>query len=259
MKTKRIVTILIAVAFITVVLFSVFFSFSLKKIDFDFNVVKGTDALEVVETSNKYMGKNLLTFDIDTIKNEIEENPYFEVVSIKKQNPNTVKVSVNERIETFALKHEEEFLILSKDGHVLKTVKSDEYVDSTSIVTLNCDALEFGSINVGGKVEFVKNDIFVSIIESLNYVSCNDCIKEVVVEVTDLNYNAKFYLYSGVNILVTKVNEDASNKLKQGFMAYNGEIADSDGNTISDYEKFTSSIEVVKLDDGRIRTFWHED
>ncbi|MBO4594645.1 MAG: FtsQ-type POTRA domain-containing protein, partial [Clostridia bacterium] len=138
MGSRRLPTILIAVAFFIVVVFSCIFAFTVSDVHADFWVSGEFDAETVQNKLDGYKGKNLIFFNAEEIKTELEKDPAVEVISIRKEFPNVLWVSVKERIESFRISQGGETLVLSEEGYVLKKSSVDDYsADKLFDLTLN--------------------------------------------------------------------------------------------------------------------------
>ena len=105
MQTKKISVILIAVAFMLVVLFSCVGLFSVKKIEINFAVSDQTDSASIQSTLDGFLGDNLLFMKTEEIEKALKGYHYMEVVSVKKQYPNVITVSLKERREIYYIKY----------------------------------------------------------------------------------------------------------------------------------------------------------
>ena len=82
-------------------------------------------------------------------------------------------------------------------------------------------------------------------------VDLTDCIEEIsVFTMGSESADVTFGIYTGVDIVVQKADEDGINKVIEGFNAY-----DSNAN---DYEKMFKKILVNKTAEGKIQVTWSE-
>lgn len=84
------------------------------------------EAAELKETLDKLVGKSTTFLKLETVRAAVEKYPNFRVETLEKKYPSTVKVSVVERKETFAiLQGEERYAILDEDGLYLYDKKEN--------------------------------------------------------------------------------------------------------------------------------------
>lgn len=73
----------------------------------------------IVELSGFHAGTHLLLCDLNKAKAGIEANPYLKVLSIRRELPRTIRISVEERKEVAALAGQGYDVIIDKEGYVL--------------------------------------------------------------------------------------------------------------------------------------------
>lgn len=92
MNTKRIVLILIAIAFLLIAVFSLVGLFAIKKVEVDFAVSEDREVESIQTLLDGYNGKNLMFLNIDDVKDTLKGYHYLEVLSVDKQ--------ISQRIES---------------------------------------------------------------------------------------------------------------------------------------------------------------
>ena len=107
-------------------IFSCFGIFSLKKVDVKFSVCVGTDTLEVQQTLNKFIGKNLLFLDETEVVSSIKDKQYMEVLSVKKQFPNVLSMEIRERREVYYVGVNDKVYVANEDGFVLNSFNATD-------------------------------------------------------------------------------------------------------------------------------------
>lgn len=252
MKTKRTMVILIATVFAFVLLFSCILLFSVKKVQTKFTVATDIETLEIEQRLSSYCGENLLFFNCEEIENLIKEYPYFELVSVEKQYPNVINVSLKERLETYYLITEEKIYVTDKAGILLKVLSVSEWDGNVSreIITLSFDGVVFFEQVLGQKIVCDEQDLFDITLKMAMSVDLTDCIKSINVVNAPEQQDVSFSTYTGVNILVTQALTRGEEKTVAGFDAYN--------NKTDDYLKTYNNIIVVLKDDGTILPIWTE-
>ncbi|MBO5713829.1 MAG: FtsQ-type POTRA domain-containing protein, partial [Clostridia bacterium] len=201
---------------------------------------------------NEYCGENLLFFDCQEIENLVKEFPYFELVSVEKQYPNVINVTLLERLETYYLITDETVYVTDKDGIVLNkfdTVDLDDNI-SREIITLTFDGVVFTEQTLGAKIVCDSQELFDLTLNMAKSVDLTDCIKSIKVEKAPEKQDVYFTTYTGVNILITEALNRGEEKTVVGFNAYNDKT--------NDYLKTYNNIVVVLKDDGTILPVWTE-
>lgn len=134
MKYKKLLIFITSLIFVTTLVFSSVFFFKIAEIDLTVNSVIGSNEnLDGVLSSRleKYNGKNILFVSVKDVKKEMENaSGYVKVNSVKKVFPNKLAVDVEERVEVFAIKRQNEYYILDENFNTL--VKKQENVNNVN-------------------------------------------------------------------------------------------------------------------------------
>ncbi len=265
MNTKKLATILIAVAFALIVLFSCMALFSLKEIKVDFAVAEDTDTSDVQETLNEFLGKNLMFLKTSEVINALKDYHYMEVLSVEKSYPNVLKVKIEERREIYYLEHAEKVYVTTSEGFVLNSLDKSEYVSNTERdkITLKIteidlendtekDALLTGNA-VGETIALSGDDFLTQVFEMAKTVQLTDCIKELKVEKAVLGTvvatrDVVITTYTGVTIRIMNADEQGLDKIKKAFIEYD--------NASTDYIKTFDYIHAFLSNEGEILTEW---
>ena len=260
MGSRRLPTILIAVAFFIVVVFSCIFAFTVSDVHADFWVSGEFDAESVQNKLDGYKGKNLIFFNAEEIKTELEKDPAVEVTAIRKEFPNVLWVSVKERLQSFRVSQGGETLVLSEEGYVLK--KSSVYdFSADKLFDLTLNGITVTGAPVGKKVQTDNDELFYTLVEMANFIDLTDTANGLTF--TRREYSeAVFAMRTGVNIRLQVGREKnfGLDMISKAFDAYNGKLLNGEGRAMSDYEKFTSSIIVTRRADGSgINVTWSEE
>ena len=252
MKSKKILASLICVIFVAVLLCGAYFSFTIKQVKGSFAFTEKISAQSVQKTLDKFVGGNLLSFDTESVKQEIEKEPYLKVISVEKAYPNVVNVSVVERREVYLIDHGESTYILDETGHVLSTL-TDERKNSPEFNYRDFITLSLNGINVLGDVvigESIKTSsplVLSKAFELAEYSRLTDCISGMKVSVTPLTKDVVFSTYTGVSIEIYDLLIDGDEKIELALSLYESEDSDfvkSNGKLIV-YSDVNSSVKAV--------------
>ncbi len=252
MKLKRSLTVLIIALFAFVVTFSFFGIFSVRKVEATFAVSENTNVEQLQEKFDSLLNKNLLFLNEQEIYDCLIDNQYMEVLSVEKAYPNVVKVSVKERREIYYLKCGDGYLVTTAEGFVLRIVNGEQALNGErDKIILNLDGISLLDWSVGKMVKTDKDDLLKIVFEMAKSVNLTDSIQEITVfTMGGESADVTFSIYTGVDIVVQKADDDGVNKAIEGFSAY-----DSHAN---DYEKMFKNILVNKTAEGKIQVTWSE-
>ena len=240
MNTKKIAVILIAIAFTLIAIFSFIGLFSVKKVNVDFSVSANTDTGEVQRVLDTALGANLLFYNTEDLKSVLKDYHYLEVLSVDKQFPNQINVSIKERREVYYIINGSTVYVLTADGFVLNSFDASAFDGDVlrDKIMLSFDGIGVENIELG-KTSKTDNDQAISaVFEIAKQVNLTDCIKSIAVEKVDGFsdvFDAKFTTYSGVSIFVQDVLYSKSSlqfinafnaydKLNSDFMKCSGQI-----------------------------------
>ena len=249
MKVKKVTVILIAILFVLAVLGAVFFIFTLKKVDVNYALSEGYDNSEITQTLNEFNGKNLLFFDLEEVATSLKKFPDIKVLSVKKEYPGVLSVSIAERLPAFNLFSQGKTYTLDKEGFIIK-INDGQIPDSREIIDLKFDGLTLESKSLGERLVCSDDLLFTSAIEMANEVDLADSIKTLVVKKDSSGEmkDVEFYTYTGVKITVIKADHMGVEKIKEAFNSY-------DSVTV-DFIKSYSEIIVYLNDEGKIDVDW---
>ena len=252
MKSRRITVILVSIAFLVIAILSCVSIFSIRKIETTFAVDKDTDTKSVQAVLDKFIGRNISFLDLTEVEDAIKDFQYMEVLSITKQYPNVIKVSIKERKEVYYFEHGENIYVTDEKGFVLNSYPKQEFSDSGSrdMIFLSITGLDVDSVEIGSTIKTSDDVMLNTVFEMAEEVFLTDCIKEIELLKAVEREEAVFYTYTGVKILITKIKDDGVNKILTAFEAYDT------SKDAGDYEKTFKTIEIVKMDDGKIYPVW---
>ena len=207
MKAKKISIIVIAAIFAVVAVICTIGLFSIKKVQVDYAVSKGTETMEVQTTLDEFLGDSLLFLSVDKVKEAVDSFTYFEVVSVDKQFPNVLKVSIRERKETYFVKGNDGFVVTAQDGFVLRTATEDEVEENNlrNKIKLNLDGITVQDTTVGAIIKTDSDSLVKTALQIADSVELINCVESI----TLTKYNVPgadltFETYSGVSIEIAK-------------------------------------------------------
>ena len=92
--------------------------FNIKNISIEGNSKISSET--IVSLSSLVIDQNIFNFRTSDVKAAIRENPYIDNVEVKRELPDTVKISVHERTETFMLTYGNAYVYINNQGYILK-------------------------------------------------------------------------------------------------------------------------------------------
>ena len=253
MKAKKVVVISIAIAFLLIAILSCFALFSVSKVEIAFATGKNTDAHKIQEELDEYKGKNLLFLDVEDVEKTLKQNPYLEVVSVEKDYPNVIKVSIKERREVYYLKHDGMAYILDGEGYVLKSVVPEllegerEKIELCFETELGYNNVQVQDLTIGRKIKTDNDALLFTAFDMANNVNLTDCIKAITIDCNLKNVIAT--TYTGVKVCVTKAEDEGVQKIIEAFEYYD--------TVVTDYDKAFDTLIVTKnRESGKIELAW---
>jgi hypothetical protein len=254
MNTKKLLIILIAIAFVFVTVFSVVGLFAIKKINVDYAVSVDTDVSKSQEILNGYVGKSLVLLNVDEINSSLLSDPYLEVVSVEKQFPNVLNVKIKERREIYEMIIDGKTFVATESGLLLfegEPQKSSRTIEFTFGYKVEL----VGDVVPGGVIKTNSDDGLNKIFEMVKSVNLTDCIKGIELERAlgsspnfgGVEYNAVLSTYTGANIIIDNILEYGMEKITAVFDAYDNYMSDyqkTHGKIYSSYNAVDSEITV---------------
>ncbi len=255
MKIKKIGVILIAIVFAFMVVFSCVFAFSLKRVHVAFAVSNETDAESIQSALDDYLGDNILFLDLDKVQDTLKNFHYMEVLSVKKDFPNVLRVELKERREIYYIPYNDGYCVTTENGFVLRKTEILEETARDKIA-IQLDGVSILEANIGSYIK-TNNDVVINtVFEMAKSVNLTDCIKSITVKKTFEEmgvgvFDASFNTYTGVSMSVERLESFGVEKTINAFKVYD-EI-------LSDYQKSEGEIQsyYVKTD-GRFRVTYNQ-
>lgn len=109
---------------------------------------------------DRYFGKSFFSFNEKDVKNTLIENPYIKIKRIKKVFPDRIQVSVEKRVERFALYYNSVYYITDSDYFILRKV-TDKNLVKEGIIEMKLDGIDLdeSSLAVGSALGYHNADI----------------------------------------------------------------------------------------------------
>ncbi len=250
MKGKRriFLNLIVAAAFLIVVIVAFFSVFSLAEVRVRFVLGENGGAYEgeIRETLEAHRGKSLLFLDTEEIRKELAAYPYFEVKKLEKSYPNGLEVELSERREMFLFESGGASYVLDGDGFILaeggqkdglirltaKTFAEDDEEAREDIAVISAEVGSTLSLEDGGLLSLVYQ-----MSELADYT---DTIEEIEVRYGEIGGEVLmdevvFHMRTGVEIWVYSALDAGVDKMALALQAFN------EG---TDYQKSTWYIEV---------------
>lgn len=252
MGKKKLYTILIAVAFMITLICSTIGLFSLQKVKVNFAVADNADSYAVQRKLDGLLGDNLLFMDVKEVENLLKDFHYLEILSVQKQYPNVLNISLKERREIYyiptQIDEQTVYLVTNEQGFILDKVLTKE--DSRSMIELQLEGINILSHQKGQYLQTDDDGLLSTVFEMAKSVNLTDCIKSIsVVKPIVPGASVLFQTYTGVKVKINKAEELGVEKVVEGFKAYD--------TVKSDYIRTFDTIDVTYVEvDKEIKVVW---
>ncbi len=248
MKTKKFICIGIAIVFFLVMLFSCIALFTVREVQINFAVSDERETTSVQDKLDRFTGKNILFLKENELAESFADNHYLEVVAIKKDYPNVIKIDIKERVEVYEIVSGETVYVTTENGLVLRNYSLSEQAPSREKIRLELDGITVSSATLGNIIATDADDLLMKVFEMAKSVQLANCIKSVILEKAPaFNGVATFNTYTGVKIVVRELFDECVEKIQTAFSKYEN---------ASDYEKTFKKIEVFRGQTGEIEAWW---
>ena len=250
MKGKRriFLNLIVAAAFLIVVIVAFFSVFSLAEVRVRFVLGENGGAYEgeIRETLEAHRGKSLLFLDTEEIRKELAAYPYFEVKKLEKSYPNGLEVELSERREMFLFESGGASYILDGDGFILAEGGQNEGLIRLTAKTFAEDDEEARediaviSAEVGSTLSLEDGGLLSLVYQMSELADYTDTIEEIEVRYGEiggevLSDEVVFHMRTGVEIWVSSALDAGLDKMALALQAFNAG---------TDYQKSTRYIEV---------------
>ena len=178
---RKVIAVISLIVIILGILVLILFSglFNIKKITVINNSKITTE--EIINNSNLVVGNNMFKTLNTTIRENIKTNPYIEDVKITKKLDGEVILDIKERIPTYMIQRESEYIYINNQGYILEIsqtplnlpiIKGNKTQELTPGARLEVDDLK-------------KLDTAIQIMEAAK----SNGIKEIIttIDITDVN------------------------------------------------------------------------
>ena len=249
MGKKKLYTILIAVAFMITLICSTIGLFSLQKVKVNFAVADNADCYAVQRKLDGLLGDNLLFMDVKEVENLLKDFHYLEILSVQKQYPNVLNISIKERREIYyiptQIDEQTVYLVTNEQGFILDKVLAKE--DSRSMIELQLEGINILSHQKGQYLQTDDDGLLSTVFEMAKSVNLTDCIKKITVKESEgiREYYAEFKTHSGVKMIIEDLMNLGVDKTLNAFNVY--------VNILTDYQKAHGEIQSYVMRDERFR------
>ncbi|MBE5742745.1 MAG: FtsQ-type POTRA domain-containing protein [Clostridiales bacterium] len=106
-----------------------------------------------------YGGKSFFAINVEEIEKKLAENPYIKVNKVKKVFPDRIEVSVERRIERFALVSDDSTCYITDSEYVLLRRETDESLIGEKIIKMSLNGIDLdqSTLKEGSKIGY-END-----------------------------------------------------------------------------------------------------
>jgi hypothetical protein len=185
--------------------------FNLIGVDIDGNLTYSDEY--IMEKSGIEVGKKIFEVDRSKVKENIENEVYVESVRVVYELPNKIFLDIKERVDTYQVFFNNEYIIIDKNGIVLRTC--NEKLDLLTIESYT-DVV----YNIGDNIQFAgveNNEKVFNAIEYLNNEYGSDIIKAFNIE---LNNSFLFKTQYGTAVRID-LSEDINYQIVFGMKIIN--------------------------------------
>ncbi len=229
MKYKRLLTAVTILLFIVVAVIS--FSYLFKINDIKLSVTHIENSSEdidgkITEYSKSLEGKNILFLNEKSIKEDLlKMSPYIEVVSIMKNYPSQIKITVREMKESFSIKIEDKYYVVDNHLRILAIKdKNENNVDGLKNIELivNGSDIDLSNLKEGKTIKFIDEETSKYLLSNSNTIIENVVINNIenfslmredvasikINVLTNGNVNRKIILTTNEGMIVNFDNAD---------------------------------------------------
>ena len=178
-----------------------------------------------------------------------------EVLSVDKQFPNVITVSIKERREIYYIEYDQKYYVTTEDGFVLNAFDKSAFSGNIARdkILLKLNGVDIVNVELGSFIKTDNDDLMRAVFEMAKSAKLTDCIKDIsILKVGgyDNVYDVTFKAYTGVEICIEDVLELGTEKVIIAFDVYD--------NVLSDYQKTFGKIETYVMNDGEFRVTYNQ-
>lgn len=247
MKHARLLIIL-TIALVTG--FAVFFVvslFTVKDVVSEYSVYGAAKFDEVESILSEYEGRSLVFVDCNEIKDRINKNTIYNVESVKKEYPSTIRVELSSRQERYAVVNPDGGYFILDEIFAVSDVRANykNNADELDNVLLTFIGVEEPELVVKTRADY-ENNVALSLVKSIvdEIDGPRDHLVSIVVE--DKGYNDYYVtvdFFEGVTAEIRKADEQTAIKAQKTFERYFA---------LSDKDKLSGKIICFALDGGEV-------
>ena len=184
MKDVILIPIILLFTLIIILAFSPLFNITEIQIEGNFRLTENT----IINASNIKIGQNILRIDKNKIKDNIKEIPYIDEVSIKRNWPDKLCISITEKQALAKIDVFGSVIVLDENGIVLESVS-----DATNLDIPLIENFEITNYGVNKNISLEENNKINNILEVLKILKKNDMLNIVskISQDTDIIINTK--------------------------------------------------------------------
>ena len=172
-------------------------------------------------------GKNLIYHpEKDVIKDNLERNPYIESAEVSRKLPSTLVITVSERKQMMALKYDDDYLILDREGILLQKSRTKPKLTllEGNIITKIKLGEQLGTQNaelIKKSVEFMQvmadNDLYYVKVDMSDPDSVKAYVYDTLLVRTDYDTLIKNMKNGRIHMVLDKLFEDS---IKRGTITF---------------------------------------
>lgn len=239
MRAKRISVIMLAIGFLLAAIFSCVFVFSVSKVQVSFAVSSNFNSAKVQESLDVFKGKNLLFLNEDEVYSILKEERYLEVLSVEKEYPNVLNISLKERVGIYHFQYNSKYYLIDETGFVLeecatieelkeltKQSPQEKFIEFSTHDFISNGDIVIGQPQLGNFLEKDEENLLNVALAMTKEIYLTDCIKKVELNtIAEMNY-VDFYTYTGVTIRVVDVYDKGVERIAEAFELYDKQSND---------------------------------
>lgn len=171
--------------------------------------------------------KNIFAVTSNGIKKNIKENAYVEDVSIERKLPNTIKIHITERVESYQIKYTDKYIYLDSQGHILEITEEKKDLPVINGFSSIKESMQLGQRLI--EEDLIKLNVVAKFMNYCKYNNIENKVTDIDVK-DDTNYIIEFkedkktlYLGDASNlserlVLLKKILSNEKNKKIEIFM-----------------------------------------
>lgn len=163
---------------------------------------------EILNSSKIELGKNIFSYNTGDIESNLLKNPYIKSAIVKRKFPNSLTISIAERLEFFYVPYMSSYIILDEEGTALKAIQDVSFVDKPIIT-----GIKIKHFSLGSKVQLKNQRDLKRTIDLLNACNSADIVDDISEIKLDESGNIQMYAINNVRVNLGQVSK-FSNRMK---------------------------------------------